>query len=311
MDPQSEPQPLLSQVQLVHLCQQGWLSIPLASGWASKTEELHRHASLFFDQPPEVKKLIYPASGGTEKGFYQVPDEKEYITFRHHIYAGGEPDGAPDGVAPDGVKGPCTELEQKVSRFWQDAALLLYRVLCDLARALHLPILVWNSLVGSSLSLAKFADSSSNTTTLLRIFRYCPTSGFAAEHVDIGLLTLCIGEGKGLQVLARSSHAPPRWVDAKGPTILAGDTLRVLLSGRGPRSGTHRVVGNPNGRKSLVFALRPALNTAVDLESLGGTGTVESRDLWERIRSSKYNINATKDIRDEQKRAMESSTHSR
>ncbi|KJR87690.1 uncharacterized protein SPSK_07562 [Sporothrix schenckii 1099-18] len=102
--------------------------------------------------------------------------------------------------------------------------------------------------------------------TLLRLFRYEPGGGGAEQHRDLGLLTICVCWGKGLQVkpqppgpltppqsaedggptLAPPSAPPPApdWVDAPQVTVMTGDTLRVLSSNRIP-SAIHRVVVDP------------------------------------------------------------------
>ena len=72
----------------------------------------------------------------------------------------------------------------------------------------------------------------------------------------------------------------------------------VLSSGRF-NAGDHRVVGNPEGRDSLVFALRPSLRHQIDLTAFGGQGTVSMQDLWDRITSGKVNVNAHKHIREQ------------
>lgn len=282
----TDPPSLLSNDQLLHLTQYGWLFLPLPDHLNQQIRHVSRHATQFFEKDQDHKVGSYPASHGTEHGYYHVPEEKEYVTFRH-------------AIRPDSV------LEHEVAAVWSDAGQLLHRILCDLARALDLPCSIWSDLLADSLEFPQHAESIETTTTLLRLFRYFPTGGFATQHVDIGLLTLCIGDGKGLQVLDTSCK-PAQYVDVQGPTVLLGETLRVLF-GSMLRSGLHRVVANPEGRSSIVFALRPSLKFPLDLANFGGDGTVDIRQLWDKLKASKYNINATKDVRDqqrEQKRAQ-------
>lgn len=289
--PPSEPPPLLSKDQLLHLTQNGWLFLPLSDGLQQQVVSVSQAAALFFDKSQDEKASVYPASHGTEHGYYYVEGEKEYITFRHAIHSN-------------------SALENEVVAVWSDAARLLHRILCDLARALDLPSSIWSDLTHDSLAFPQRAESIKTTTTLLRLFRYFPTGGFATQHVDIGLLTLCVGDGKGLQVLDLSRR-PPEWIDVRGPTILLGETLRVLF-GKAMRSGLHRVVPNPDGRSSMVFALRPSLNQPLDLSSFGGEGFADTKQLWEKLKASKFNINATKDVREQQRekrRAQVAQTH--
>ena len=146
-----------------------------------------------------------------------------------------------------------------------------------------------------------------NNGTLMRLFRYEANSGFAEQHVDIGLLTLCVGDGRGLQVLDYS-HEPHQWTDATTPIILVADFARALFQNQ-VRPGAHRVVSNPQGRSSLVFALRPSLRGEIDLTAFGGDGTVNARDFFAKVKRTKYNINATKDIREAQRKEQAERRH--
>lgn len=193
---------------------------------------------------------------------------------------------------------PESDLEIRAAKVWQDTAAMLQRIMVDLARALDGPADIWDSLLDGCLTLPEKQEDI--TPSLLRLFRYFPGSGFAAQHVDLGFLTLCVGDGRGLQVLNRLKN---EWIDAPGPTILVGETLRVLTCGM-VQAGEHRVVENPNGRSSIVFALRPSLRNDIDLGNFGGEGVVPSRLFWDRIYNSKYNINATKEIRERQRKNL-------
>jgi len=53
---------------------------------------------------------------------------------------------------------------------------------------------------------------------------------------------------------------------------------------------------------SVVFALRMAVRHDVDTRPFGGEEVVRSLDLWEKIWRSRVNVNAQKDVREEQKR---------
>jgi len=145
------------------------------------------------------------------------------------------------------------------------------------------------------------------TPTLLRMFSYLPATGIAEEHRDLGLLTLCVGTGKGLEVW-EGPEDNGRWIPAQGPCILAGRTLRYLSNGKIP-AAMHRVVGNPDGRTSIVFALRPSTRGQVQLGPFGGWGYLQGWEIWDFIKDGVRNINATKDIqemqREEQRRRAE------
>ena len=278
--PPIAPPPLLSESELLHLLQFGWLFISITEPLLGRISRLSKEVARFFDRPEEEKKRLYPASQGTEVGFYPVASEKEYVTFRYHV-----------GAIP--------ELETQIAQVWAEVSLLLHRILCDIARSSEISTTAWDQLLWDSLELPRSADSLDTTTTLLRLFRYYPSGGFAAQHVDIGLLTLCVGDGKGLQVLD-ASQQPAQWRDVEGPTILVGETLRVLSDGM-IRAGTHRVEPNDVGRTSTVFTLRPSLKSTIDLSTFGFEGQVEAKQLWAAIKDSKVNINATKEIRDQMK----------
>jgi len=148
------------------------------------------------------------------------------------------------------------------------------------------------------------------TPSLLRCFRYEADSGVAEEHTDLGLLTLCVGTGRGLEVLDRLADGGPVWVDACGCVgegegegcVVVGDFLRDLSRGL-VRSGCHRVVGNPGGRESVVFALRPSLGRRVDGGAFGREGWLDVAEMWRGVKGVKTNINARREIREQQTRA--------
>ncbi|KAI9712300.1 MAG: hypothetical protein M1820_001513 [Bogoriella megaspora] len=271
------PPPLLSEGQVLQLLEQGFLFLPLLGSLQLKIRDLSKLIGQFFDRSEDRKKKLYPATRGTENGYYPVAGEKEYVTFRYRV-----------GALP--------ELENQVAEVWKAIATLLHRILCDIARGSEIPLSSWDQLLQDSLTLPEGAESLETSTTLLRLFRYYPDGGFADKHNDIGLLTLCVGDGAGLQVLDNSTE-PPQWKDVEGPTILVGEMLRVLSHGM-IRAGPHRVVANEKGRTSTVFALRPSLKGMIDLTQFGFEGEVDAKQLWGAIKGGKVNINATKDTRE-------------
>lgn len=278
--PPPGPPSILTFYQARHLSYHGWLSVDLPTELKSQLERLSAAAATFFDQDHEEKRSQYPQSHGTECGFYEIPEEKEYLTLRYQTH-------------------PETSLEQLARDAWRGAAQFLYRILCDLGRAGYYEPTVWDSMVEDTFDIPSNDAELETNTTLLRLFRYYPTIGFASEHIDIGLLTLCVGDGPGLQVW--NGTRPSRWVDAEGPTVVIGDMLRTLLDHK-VRAGLHRVVGNPNGRASTVFALRPNAKGEIDLANFGGQGVVRTKDYFDVVKGAKHNINASRDIRDDQLR---------
>ena len=286
LPPPPQPPPLLTDEQLIFLSQQGHLQLQLSPSLLASYEHLATVSSSFFNQPLHVKMHDYPAADLTEKGYTRIEGEKEYITFRY-------------ATRPDS-----DELEQLARQVWQQTSTLLYRILEDLARAMGLTYGLWDSILDGCFSMPLNREEA--TPTLLRTFQYFPKSGTAEKHSDLGLLTLCVGFGKGLQVLLRGFNSPDsaEWIDVQGPTILVGQVLRTL-SGNRLRAGLHRVVGNPAGRQSIVFALRPSLrHDQTNLGAFGGEGTLSMSKLWTKIRGSRFNINAQKQVRAEQKEHM-------
>jgi len=282
-EPPPGPPPLLTFEQIQHLAVQGWLAVDLPADFQQGLYDVSRAASNFFDQSLNEKGAQYPSSRGTECGFYHVPDEKEYVTLRHHVH-------------------PESPMEGCARKVWSDAAHFLHRILCDLSRAGDYGVQVWDHLLDGSYDVPQDASDMSDITTLMRLFRYYPTEGIASEHVDIGLLTLGVGDGHGLQMLDRSKSTL-EWVDAEGPVVLIGDMARALLNDR-VRAGLHRVVGNPSGRSSVVYALRPNIRHPTDLATFGGEGVVDTREYFQRIKGRKYNVNARKDIRERQRQVQ-------
>jgi len=63
-------------------------------------------------------------------------------------------------------------------------------------------------------------------------------------------------------------------------------------------------VANPEGRSSVIFALRPSLRNKIDLERFGGGVEVGVWEFWKDLQSGRYNVNAPKDMREQQKQDM-------
>ncbi|KAL9030657.1 MAG: hypothetical protein Q9196_001244 [Gyalolechia fulgens] len=285
--PPPKPPPLLKKDQVNQLAQSGFLPLDIPASLAVISEDLFKLSSEFFAQPLASKEAQYPQAEATELGYYHIPQEKEYLTFRYRT--------------------SLTSLNHSTARFWSLASSLLHRVLCDLSVALSIPLPAWDPLLTGCLSIPSSREEA--TPTLLRLFNYFPNTGAAETHTDTGLLTLCIGTAPGLQVSSRasSSSAPQdgQWLDVSTrPTVLVGKTLQWLSGGR-LEAGPHRVVANPDGRQSIVFALRPSLRTRYfDLAPFGESSVVDIVGLWQEIRGSVFNVNAQTRIREAQKERM-------
>lgn len=318
--PPPGPPPLLSEAQLLHLAQQGWLSLSLPESLSHCVEDVLRSSSAFFDTPAtnegggpagSVKARLYPAKQGTEFGYYEVAGEKEYVTFRCRVHTSPSRSGEPEMPEVSGTTTTTTAdtttvaLEDNAARAWRESGLLLFRILGDIARQSDLDLSIWDDILDGTLTMPETQHKM--TYTLMRLFRYLPATGFAEEHTDLGLLTLCIGDQPGLQVLdlvGSSLEMPPLWVDAASgtrcATVLVGQTLRALSGGM-VNAGVHRVVGSADGRMSVVFALRHSPRHTVDLGLFGGEGKVDPRELWKEFEVGKVNINTVKETRDAQR----------
>ncbi len=278
--PPPHPPPLLTDSHIVSLAHDGHLALPLSNELTGLYSALSKAASDLFSTSPAAKAALYPSSEGTELGYTTIPSEKEYLTLRAAVH-------------------PDSGLERLAARVWHDTAALLQRILVDLARGLSLPDphKAWDTIVDGCLDLP--SSMAVSTPSLLRLFQYLPNSGLSDRHTDLGLLTLCVGAGTGLQVLARNGQKT-EFRDVDGPTIVIGETLRAL-SGNRVRAGVHRVVANPEGRSSIVFALRASLRHDVDMSFFGSEGILDTKEMWNKIKGSKVNINASHDVREKQR----------
>lgn len=245
----------------------------------SKTFEA---ANRFFLQDNDIKSTLYPnPDGKPEVGYTNIAREKQYLTLRCAAH-------------------PDTELENHIRDAWRDTGMLLLRVLVDLAYALGLanPDEVWDLALDGCLTLPQSEEAAG--ITIFRVFE--PLSGVAEPHVDIGLLTLCVCEGDGLQVQHLTAEGPV-WKPVEGPTLLVGSALQ-RLTGNKVRPGRHRVVANPDGRSSIILALRPSLRHEIDLRIYGGGISASPKEFWEAHIGALYNINAPADERERQKEAI-------
>lgn len=292
--PPPGPPRLLTPKQVEHLIDQGHLNMSLPPHIQNCLTKLSTEASAFFDQPEQDKSATFLASHGTECGYYSIEGQKEYLTLRH----------TPPNTTSD--------LQSYARELWTTVAGYLHRILCDISTVLEIPQEAWTPLLEDSLTMPKNGSVDTSLRTILRLFRYAPNQGVADEHIDNGFLTLCVGDSEGLQVLSRpvnslqsgqtsgptqqqieAEWAEAEWTDAAGPTVLVGAMLHVLSSGR-CRAGKHRVVANPVGRGSTVFALRPCLRHDIDLGPFGGYGSVHAKNLYLQVTGERKNVNARK-----------------
>ena len=193
---------------------------------------------------------------------------------------------------------PESLLENCVGDAWEKAARLLHRILCDLACFHSYDPRMWDPFVENTFCLPQNESSRTDTTTFMRMFQYYP-GGVAEQHIDLGLLTLCIGSDSGFEAV---EHCPDtsRWIATQKPVVLVGRMASMLLH-RNARPGRHRVVSNPQGRRSVVLALRPCLRAQIDLDPSDGQQAISAREYWAKTSAVRYNINAKKDLREEQK----------
>lgn len=286
--PPTAPPPLLKEAALYKLVRQGWLALDdqsLPQSFRDATDSLFDELTTYFGLPEATKVGLYPKKKGTEWGFYDIPQEKEFLTLRCALH-------------------PYTPLEVHAAQVWSKAASLLHRILCDLARANGMPVDSWNDMLEGTLALP--TSESQAGGTLIRMFKYEPSGGFAGEHTDLGLLTLCIGSAPGLECLdmEKSVAADEKIWTPADPVVLVGQTIRGLSDGR-INAGIHRVSATDKGRLSVVFALRHGFKHDIDLGKFGGQGTVKPRELYASMQIGVMNINATGSVRQNQLEELE------
>ncbi|KAL9100550.1 MAG: hypothetical protein Q9163_004088 [Psora crenata] len=304
---------------LEFLANQGWLPVILADhpGFVEAYTELQANMADFFALPEDtVQKTEYRAAKGaqaSEEGYSKIPNEKSILTIKTSFH--------------------CPEsMREQVMKAWNITGPFLARILEAIAVTLNLRPDVFAPFVDPCKSL----PLRERTPTLLRMFRYDRPSGpepkvNAEAHRDLGLLSLVVGHSPGLHVKNSDTGAwvpvendavlPPGSRSRSGgltATLLGGETLAMLTRGR-YNAGVHGVVceppATPSGcdsyRYSIVFTLRPAEVPVYsrDFES-NMTGTFgkderaegqSMRELFARIRTTHYNVNAAPEIRERQR----------
>jgi isopenicillin N synthase-like dioxygenase len=323
-DPRPPLLPTSSPIDLTLLASQGWISLPLEQYPSIRDaySDLFNLSEQLFDLPDEhAEKTTYAAPSGTqasEEGYSRIVGEKQILTCR------SEP-RSPELVR-DGVR-----------QAWKATGELMNKTMSDIAVSLGLAADAYSEFVEPCTTFHE-----EKTPTLLRMFRYerpaegQPLKVVAEPHRDLGMLSLVIGHTPGLDVWEPPSAFYPdgRWVGIEDPvdssdgtspsgrrltaTLLSGQVLSFLSQGR-YKPGPHRVSVYPSSstpyRFSLVFALRPfpapvytdKLETA-QTGKFQGEMRMEGESmgrLFERIVKSHWNVNVSKDIRDDQRRKFE------
>ena len=308
---------------LQFLAKQGWLPLVLGdhAGFVKAFTSLQHASKTFFALPDdsEDKAAFQAASGASasEEGYSKILGEKSILTVKTASHCPNV-------------------LSKSVAEAWTLTGDFMEHVLQSIAKSLELDPDVFSPFVEPCKSL----PDKNRTPTLLRLFRYDRPIGSevkinAEKHKDLGLLSLVVGHSPGLMVIDSSTG---RWVpveedsalppDAKSrsggftATLLVGETLAFLSRGK-YQAGVHAVEcapplegyrtrdENERYRYSMVFALRPAVAPlwTKNFES-DVTGRFEGCDsaqgessdvLFERIRSSHYNVNIAPGIRNKQR----------
>ncbi|KAL1890945.1 hypothetical protein Sste5346_007942 [Sporothrix stenoceras] len=304
--PPPRPPPFLPPESLHHLCTHGYLGLELPRHLAIKYDHLLATSDAFFAQPVDAKLPYRPATdrapghlgppsnpNNTERGYTHLDGEKEYLTLRKsmtHLPLGIYDAAAPVwhdtahllhrilgdigvylGLGPTAWDSVVADsLEPGDGVYYSDAVISGAEGDQDKGKG-----------KGKGKAEGKDGDTPAvdkppkrhhprdDPPTLLRLFRYEPGGGGAEQHRDLGLLTLCVCWGKGLQVRPQPPRplpqptvdadgnsvdpslappvpppAAPEWVDAPRVTVMTGDTLHVLSTNRVP-SALHRVVVDP------------------------------------------------------------------
>ena len=300
------------------LASEGYLPLLLANhdGMVEAFSNLFNSARQFFDFPENSpQKTTFQAASGSaasEEGYSDLPGEKSIMTIK--------------------TLRRCPKiLQQHAETAWNLTGALLAEVTRQIASSLDLQPDVFAPFVEPCCVL----PLEKRTPTLLRMFRYLRPQGEeptinAERHKDIGLLSLVIGHSPGLEVLNPTTGT---WeaiesdgfvpddakVRSRGltATLLTGETMSLLTRGK-YNAGIHRVLcaplkDNPY-RFSIVFTLRPAVASVYtklfESEAVGHFAPEEQMDgmssavLFQRIRSSHWNVNVVKDLREEQQKRL-------
>ena len=303
---------------LSFLASEGYLPLLLADydRMVDAYSNLFTSSKAFFALPENSsRKTTFQAASGSaasEEGYSDLPGEKSIMTIK--------------------TRNRCPDiLQQHAEVAWNMTGDFLQDISRKVARSLGLEPSVFAPFVDPCCTLPE----EKRTPTLLRMFRYIRPQGGEASvnaerHKDLGLLSLVVGHSPGLEVLDTATgiwepieaeeYVPE---DAKmrsgglTATLLSGETMALLTRGR-YKAGVHRVLcapetGNPY-RFSIVFTLRPAVapvyTKLFESDIVGKFAPEEQMDgqssaeLFERIRSSHWNVNVEKNLREEQQKRL-------
>lgn len=303
---------------LSFLATEGYLPLLLADhdGMVEAYTNLFSSSHHFFSIPEaSPQKTAFRAASGSaasEEGYSDLPGEKSIMTIK--------------------TKNRCPEiLQQHAEVAWNVTGAFLQDITRKIATSLGLQVDVFAPFVDPCVVLPR----GKRTPTLLRMFRYIrPPEGEATvnaeRHKDIGLLSLVIGHSPGLEVLDTGTGI---WEAVEGEdfvpedakvqsggltaTLLTGETMALFSRGR-YKAAIHRVLCAPDKanpyRFSIVFTLRPAVapvyTKLFESEIVGKFAPEEQMDgqssaeLFRRIRSSHWNVNVMKDLREEQQKRL-------
>ncbi|KAL1873612.1 hypothetical protein VTK73DRAFT_799 [Phialemonium thermophilum] len=260
--------PLLPDDQVRQLCDHGYVGVVLPTELSYNADRLFQSAAAFFDMPIEEKLRFFPPSpNSTEQGYTHLPGEKEFVTLRHRTCqprnVGSSSESSISSTAPhaQGAGSSTTlasHLENLMSLVWTDASRLLHRILTDVgARLGNVAPDAWDPLVADAWDVPPSPLEAG--PSMLRVFRYEPRGGVADPHRDLGLLTLCICRGYGLEVWQRpgqglsgstmhdrddSSHPLNAEMEARLPDHLHPHVKNTL---QGPEEGNKTNIASSDG----------------------------------------------------------------
>jgi isopenicillin N synthase-like dioxygenase len=303
------------------LATHGWASVSLGDDddpLLRSFNNLFAATARFFDLPQSEKERFALPGAGSEAGWSRVEGEKELMTLRMDT----------PRTLPDVLREPALEC-------WRLCGAYLNDLLGAIAHTLGLPqealtvfsepcIELRPTRVATMLRLfryegdqeAKIVAEREPSRPLTRHFYFTSCLVFQTAHHDLGLLSLVIGDTPGLQVWDRERnvwHPIEETYTKPTASVLTGLQLACLTNNR-YLPGPHRVVSTPLSasryRYSIVFILRAHSPVPIDTSALTTPFTgpfqrpmrgMKAGDLFNEILKGCFNINVSKEVRDEQK----------
>lgn len=185
-------------------------------------------ASKSFFALPQCQKDKYLTKDGSEEGYSSIRGEKEFITLRR-----------------TGVEHCPEVLKREAEQAWEGVFKVLHETLMGVEHNLNLP----------ATSLTRFSEpclhlDSEKRATMLRLFRYENDEAklVAEPHMDLGLLSLVVGDTPGLEVTDDAHdgngefwHPIERCFEKGMATVMGGRQLQYLTRDR-YKPGGHRVM---------------------------------------------------------------------